>query len=168
MTTRRFTGVLLLAAAVTATTAAQGQLHWDTTEPGRQGAYAIGLWGDLPYSDLQASVGVPNLIADMNTQDLAWMCAKIAAPRSFLKQAFSLQVRQFARCVQNTEGNREKATASLTVALTRKRGSASDCVYVEGTSLSFSLRGVVAGLGGAWLHERGEQLAQQGRARLHG
>jgi hypothetical protein len=32
--------------------------------------YAIGLWGDLPYSDLQASVGVPNLIADMNSQDL--------------------------------------------------------------------------------------------------
>jgi hypothetical protein len=35
-------------------------------------AYAIGLWGDLPYSDLQASVGVPNLIADMNSQDLAF------------------------------------------------------------------------------------------------
>src|SRR5262245_38186474 len=25
-------------------------------------AYAIGLWGDLPYSSIQASVGVPNLI----------------------------------------------------------------------------------------------------------
>ena len=33
-------------------------------------AYAIGLWGDLPYSALQASVGVPNLIADMNAQRL--------------------------------------------------------------------------------------------------
>jgi len=33
-------------------------------------AYAIGLWGDLPYSPLQASVGVPNLIADMNAQRL--------------------------------------------------------------------------------------------------
>src|SRR4030095_548063 len=33
--------------------------------------YAIGLWGDLPYSDLQASVGVPNLIADMNRHHLA-------------------------------------------------------------------------------------------------
>jgi hypothetical protein len=32
--------------------------------------YAIGLWGDLPYSDVQASTGVPNLIADMNAQDL--------------------------------------------------------------------------------------------------
>jgi hypothetical protein len=34
--------------------------------------YAIGLWGDLPYSSLQATVGVPNLIADMNSQDLAF------------------------------------------------------------------------------------------------
>lgn len=34
--------------------------------------YAIGLWGDLPYSDLQATVGVPNLIADMNRQHLAF------------------------------------------------------------------------------------------------
>ena len=30
--------------------------------------YAIGLWGDLPYSTIQATVGVPNLIADMNSQ----------------------------------------------------------------------------------------------------
>jgi len=34
--------------------------------------YAIGLWGDLPYSTLQATVGVPNLIADMNSQNLAF------------------------------------------------------------------------------------------------
>src|SRR5262245_54683808 len=34
--------------------------------------YAIGLWGDLPYSDDQALIGVPNLIADMNDQDLAF------------------------------------------------------------------------------------------------
>src|SRR4051794_8599857 len=32
--------------------------------------YAIGLWGDLPYSDEQAIKGVPNLIADMNAQHL--------------------------------------------------------------------------------------------------
>jgi hypothetical protein len=37
-----------------------------------QGSYAIGLWGDLPYSTLQATVGVPNLIADMNKQNLAF------------------------------------------------------------------------------------------------
>jgi hypothetical protein len=32
--------------------------------------YDIGLWGDLPYSPLQASVGVPNLVADMNAHHL--------------------------------------------------------------------------------------------------
>jgi len=32
--------------------------------------YAIGLWGDLPYSDVQAQTGVPNLIADMNDSQL--------------------------------------------------------------------------------------------------
>lgn len=35
-------------------------------------SYAIGLWGDMPYSDLQAQVGVPNLIADMNSHHLAF------------------------------------------------------------------------------------------------
>jgi hypothetical protein len=35
-------------------------------------SYSVGLWGDLPYSDVQAQVGVPNLIADMNSQDLAF------------------------------------------------------------------------------------------------
>ena len=35
-------------------------------------SYAIGLWGDLPYNDVQAQTGVPNLIADMNSQDLAF------------------------------------------------------------------------------------------------
>ena len=34
--------------------------------------YDIGLWGDLPYSDQQKTVGVPNLIADMNRQRLAF------------------------------------------------------------------------------------------------
>src|SRR5215475_3708130 len=33
--------------------------------------YAIGLWGDLPYSAEQAAV-IPNLLADMNSQDLAF------------------------------------------------------------------------------------------------
>jgi hypothetical protein len=33
--------------------------------------YAIGLWGDLPYSDVQAAA-LPNLIADMNSQPLAF------------------------------------------------------------------------------------------------
>jgi hypothetical protein len=34
--------------------------------------YAIGLWGDLPYNSAQATMGVPNLIADMNSQNLAF------------------------------------------------------------------------------------------------
>ena len=34
--------------------------------------YAVGLWGDTPYSDVQAQTGVPNLIADMNSSDIAF------------------------------------------------------------------------------------------------
>ena len=34
--------------------------------------YQVGLWGDLPYSAVQADPGVPNLIADMNSQNLAF------------------------------------------------------------------------------------------------
>ncbi len=44
----------------------------DDRYEGRGEAYHIGLWGDLPYSDVQALVGVPNLIADMNRQNLAF------------------------------------------------------------------------------------------------
>src|SRR5262245_692218 len=44
----------------------------DDDRDDRRGAYAIGLWGDMPYSDVQALTGVPNLIADMNKQDLAF------------------------------------------------------------------------------------------------
>jgi hypothetical protein len=36
-------------------------------------SYAIGLWGDLPYSDVQAQTGVPNMIAEMNSQDLEFV-----------------------------------------------------------------------------------------------
>src|SRR5436190_1658271 len=32
--------------------------------------YAIGLWGDMPYSAVQAQTGVPNLLADMNNSDI--------------------------------------------------------------------------------------------------
>ena len=32
--------------------------------------YAVGLWGDLPYSAVQENPGIPNLIADMNAADL--------------------------------------------------------------------------------------------------
>src|SRR5713226_8922921 len=34
--------------------------------------YTVGLWGDLPYSNIQADPGVPNLIADMNAAQLAF------------------------------------------------------------------------------------------------
>ena len=45
---------------------------WDWDRDHRRESYAIGLWGDMPYSDLQAKVGVPNLIRDMNWQRLAF------------------------------------------------------------------------------------------------
>jgi len=49
------------------------QARDDDRRDGDEGdRYAIGLWGDLPYSPLQATVGVPNLIQDMNRQDLAF------------------------------------------------------------------------------------------------
>jgi hypothetical protein len=44
--------------------------HDDRREDDEREGYAIGLWGDLPYSDVQALTGVPNLIADMNRQSL--------------------------------------------------------------------------------------------------
>ena len=53
---------LLMVAAVTSALASD-----DGPTP-----YAIGLWGDLPYNSAQATVGVPNLIADMNSQNLAF------------------------------------------------------------------------------------------------
>src|SRR4051794_13262541 len=38
----------------------------------REFQYAVGLWGDLPYNDVQAQTGVPNLIADMNNSDISF------------------------------------------------------------------------------------------------
>ena len=68
--------VLIVAAVATALAhdGGSGGRDDDRDDDGRdgRGAYAIGLWGDLPYSTLQATVGVPNLIADMNRQDLAF------------------------------------------------------------------------------------------------
>jgi hypothetical protein len=64
----------LLAAAITTGLAVASP--WDDHGNGGNGdrgrGYSIGLWGDLPYSAVQASTGVPNLIADMNSQDLAF------------------------------------------------------------------------------------------------
>jgi hypothetical protein len=58
----------LLAAAATAGLAAAN--HGANEHAAR--SYSIGLWGDLPYNDAQKTVGVPNLIADMNSQPLAF------------------------------------------------------------------------------------------------
>ena len=59
-----------LIVAIATGTAARQRSEGDENEDRDGRAYAIGLWGDLPYSVLQATVGVPNLIADMNSQDL--------------------------------------------------------------------------------------------------
>jgi hypothetical protein len=64
----------VIAAAVTAGLATGAGLGFkDDGSNHKDFQYAIGLWGDLPYSDEQATVGVPNLIADVNRQDLAFI-----------------------------------------------------------------------------------------------
>jgi hypothetical protein len=61
---------LMIAGAITASAWADRDDEDRDDDDG--GAYSIGLWGDLPYSDVQAITGVPNLIADMNSQRLAF------------------------------------------------------------------------------------------------
>jgi hypothetical protein len=61
-------GIKVLLAASMAAAATGAALADDD----RDDWYAIGLWGDLPYSDLQATVGIPNLVADMNAHRLAF------------------------------------------------------------------------------------------------
>jgi hypothetical protein len=61
-----------MAALALAMASAQGHSGIDQAERNGWTPYAIGLWGDLPYSDAQEKVGVPNLIADMNAQRLAF------------------------------------------------------------------------------------------------
>jgi hypothetical protein len=67
---------LVVVALATATTLAtqKGFQERDDSRDHEDGraAYAIGLWGDVPYSDAQATVGVPNLIADMNRHHVAF------------------------------------------------------------------------------------------------
>jgi hypothetical protein len=63
--------VLMLAAA-SSMFAFQGKSGIGGVQGNANAEYAIGLWGDLPYSDVQATVGVPNMIADMNSQKLAF------------------------------------------------------------------------------------------------
>jgi hypothetical protein len=60
---------VLAAAATTALATADGGRDRPPIGPGAP--FAIGLWGDVPYSPEQRTTGVPNLVADMNAQDLA-------------------------------------------------------------------------------------------------
>jgi hypothetical protein len=63
----------IAALALAAGAAVAGAPDGDDDSDGKaNSAYAIGLWGDLPYSTTQATIGIPNLIADMNGQRLAF------------------------------------------------------------------------------------------------
>jgi hypothetical protein len=58
----------LVAAAATAGIAVAGKGNGNN----KTFEYSVGLWGDLPYNDVQAQTGVPNLIADMNSSDISF------------------------------------------------------------------------------------------------
>jgi hypothetical protein len=62
----------LLALALVGTATASTRFGNDDDDNNANNAYAIGLWGDLPYSPVQETVGLPNLISDMNAQRLAF------------------------------------------------------------------------------------------------
>jgi hypothetical protein len=64
----RWTALAAAVAVSIATTAASGR---GDNDDDRMGSYAIGLWGDTPYSDVQET-GVLNLITDMNRHNLAF------------------------------------------------------------------------------------------------
>src|SRR5678816_1136936 len=63
---------VIVLAAVSSTLAFQGRNGIGGERGSANTEYAIGLWGDVPYSDVQANVGVPNMIDDMNSQKLAF------------------------------------------------------------------------------------------------
>ena len=63
---------ILLVAGLASSLASQGFRGTGGIEGNANAAYAIGLWGDLPYSSVQETVGLPNLFADMNSQQLAF------------------------------------------------------------------------------------------------
>ena len=73
--TAKWFSLTFLVFVLAATAMAQGQQGpsgdgQDDDQDG--GKFAIGLWGDMPYSDVQALTGIPNLIADINAQELAF------------------------------------------------------------------------------------------------
>jgi hypothetical protein len=61
-----------IVAALTAAFASAGRNDDDDRRGDSRAPYALGFWGDVPYSDVQVTTGVPNLIADMNRQRLAF------------------------------------------------------------------------------------------------
>jgi hypothetical protein len=61
----------VMAAAATAGLAIAGRDHGERGG-GSGSPHAVGVWGDVPYSPEQVTTGVPNLIADMNRQKLAF------------------------------------------------------------------------------------------------
>src|SRR4029079_13027364 len=71
-----------------------------------QDAYAIGLWGDFPYSTVQANVGVPNLIAEMNAQRLAFSVhdgdLKTGKGETPCADALYVQARGYITAIQST------------------------------------------------------------------
>ena len=70
-TMRKIALVAVALFTVTTSLVAQDRQN-DKRNDNEREKFAIGLWGDLPYSDVQALVGIPNLIADMNKQELAF------------------------------------------------------------------------------------------------
>lgn len=64
--------LMRLLAALTLVIAPVGSVWADRDDEGDEGRepHAIGLWGDLPYSAVQSTTGLPNLIADMNAHAL--------------------------------------------------------------------------------------------------
>jgi hypothetical protein len=69
---RRRLGLVLLAALTIGGVAAGIAVADKGNGNNKTFEYAIALWGDLPYNDVQAQTGVPNLIADMNDSDISF------------------------------------------------------------------------------------------------
>lgn len=69
---RRLATLACSAALALAAHADPGGRDGNGPHASRHAPHAIGLWGDLPYSAAQESVGLPNLIADMNAHRLAF------------------------------------------------------------------------------------------------
>ena len=64
--------LLSIVGGIASPLAFQGRSGIGGSEGNPNAAYAIGLWGDLPYSVAQETIGLPNLISDMNDQRLAF------------------------------------------------------------------------------------------------